>query len=129
MKKAKNMRVVLVTCGSAGEAERIARAVVKKRLAACVNRLQAPVRSVYWWKGRVQRSTEHLLLIKTQARLLRELRSEVLRLHAYELPEFIALPIVGGAPRYLDWMAHTLRATANRDAARKRSARRHSRPG
>jgi periplasmic divalent cation tolerance protein len=130
VKKVRDLRIVLVTCGSADEAERIAHAVVEKRLAACVNRLEAPVRSVYWWKGKVEASEEHLLLIKTEERLLGELHAEVQRLHIYELPEFIALPIVGGAQRYLDWMARSLRLVVKPSPAstRKQSAKRRLRP-
>src|SRR5258708_6952209 len=101
--------VVLVTCGSRREAARIARAVVTGRLAACVNILGAPVDSVYRWKGKLEASREVLLIIKSSRGQLNGLRHEVERLHSYEVPEFIVLPIVAGAPRYLAWLAHALR--------------------
>jgi periplasmic divalent cation tolerance protein len=98
--------IVLVTCGSAAEARKIAQAVVKDRLAACVNILTAPVESVYRWKGKVEKSRERLLIIKTSKARLQSLAKEVLRLHSYETPEFIALPVCTGSSKYLAWMAH-----------------------
>jgi periplasmic divalent cation tolerance protein len=97
--------VVLVTCGSAAEARRIARAVVEARLAACVNILPGAVNSIYRWKGKVESAREQLLLIKTSRKRLAKLQAAVERLHSYELPEFIALPIVAGSRAYLEWMA------------------------
>jgi periplasmic divalent cation tolerance protein len=96
--------VVLVTCGSRAEAQRIAREIVSRRLAACANLLETPVQSVYRWKGRVEKAREFLLLIKTSARRLPALESEVRRLHSYDVPEFIALPIIAGSPAYLAWL-------------------------
>jgi periplasmic divalent cation tolerance protein len=96
--------VVLVTCGSAAEAKRIARAVVVDRLAACVNILPGAVTSIYRWKGKVETARERLLLIKTSRKRLRKLQVAVERLHSYEVPEFIALPIAAGSRKYLGWM-------------------------
>jgi periplasmic divalent cation tolerance protein len=100
--------VVLVTCGSRREAARIARRVVERRLAACVNVVETPVHSVYRWKGNVERAREFLLLMKTSRRRLSALRAEVERLHSYDVPEFIALPIVSGSPAYLRWLADSV---------------------
>ena len=97
--------VVLVTCRSRVEAERIARRIVSRRLAACANLLETPVQSLYRWKGKVERAREFLLLIKTAARHLPALQAEVERLHSYDVPEFVALPIVAGSPVYLRWLA------------------------
>jgi periplasmic divalent cation tolerance protein len=96
--------VVLVTCGSLAEAKRIARAVVKARLAACVNILPGALTSIYRWKGKVESARERLLLIKTSRKRLAKLQAEVERLHSYEVPEFIALPVVAGSRRYLAWL-------------------------
>jgi uncharacterized protein involved in tolerance to divalent cations len=96
--------VVLVTCGSATEARRIARAVVDQRLAACVNILPGAVTSIYRWKGKVETARERLLLVKTSRKRLAKLQAAVERLHSYEVPEFIALPIVAGSRAYLAWM-------------------------
>ena len=101
--------VVLVTCASAAEARRIARALVEQRLAACVNVLGAPVRSTYRWKGRVETAAERLLIIKSSRRRFGALRREIERLHSYDVPEFIALPIAAGSPAYLSWLAESLR--------------------
>jgi periplasmic divalent cation tolerance protein len=97
-------RVVLVTCGTLLEARRIARVVVTKRLAACINIVLSPVESVYRWKNKVEKAREVLLLIKTTANLLAGLEREVKRLHSYENPEFIALPITAGSREYLSWL-------------------------
>ena len=101
--------VVLVTCGSRREAGRIARSVVARKLAACVNILEAPVRSVYRWKGKIEQGREFLLVMKSSRRRLAALQAEVERLHSYDVPEFIALPIVGGSARYLAWLGDCLR--------------------
>jgi periplasmic divalent cation tolerance protein len=102
--------VALVTCGSRREAGRIARSVVERKLAACVNVLEAPVRSVYRWKGKIEQGREFLLLIKSSHNRLTALQAEIERLHSYDVPEFIALPIVAGSQRYLTWLGHSLRA-------------------
>jgi periplasmic divalent cation tolerance protein len=103
--RAEKYVVVLVTCGSRAEARRIARNVVARRLAACANLLESPVQSVYRWKGKVEEAREFLLLIKTSERRLAPLRAEVEKLHSYDVPEFIALPIAAGSPKYLKWLA------------------------
>ncbi len=95
--------VVLVTVASAEEGQRIAEALVGERLAACVN-VVGPIRSIYAWKGAVQRDEERLLIIKTRAALFDELESRVRALHSYETPEVIALPISAGSQPYLDWL-------------------------
>src|SRR5579864_247155 len=97
--------VALVTCGSRAEARRIAREIVSRRLAACANLLETPVQSVYRWKGKVEKAREFLLLIKTSSARLAALEAEVKRLHSYEVPEFIALPISTCSPEYLAWLA------------------------
>ncbi len=104
-KEAGNYVVVLVTCGSRAEAQRIAREIVSRRLAACANLLETPVQSIYRWKGKVEKAREFLLVIKTAARRLPALEAEVKRLHSYDVPEFIALPILAGSPAYLRWLA------------------------
>jgi periplasmic divalent cation tolerance protein len=96
---------VLVTCGSLSEARRLSRAVVEKRLAACVNISSAPVESIYRWKGKVEIAREYLLLVKTTSGRLKALEKEVLRLHSYDTPEFIALPIAAGSATYLRWLS------------------------
>jgi periplasmic divalent cation tolerance protein len=104
MKPSENYRLVLVTCANPIQAKLIARSVVEKRLAGCVNILRSPIESHYRWNGKVEKARELLLLIKTTARKLGGLEREVKRLHSYEVPEFIALPIVAGSKAYLDWL-------------------------
>jgi periplasmic divalent cation tolerance protein len=105
-------RVVLVTFGSIAEARTIARNVVEKKLAACAN-IVPSVESIYRWKGKVERAREVLVLIKTTANRLPELQREVKRLHSYEVPEFIVLPIIAGSTKYLDWLQQST-ARANK---------------
>jgi periplasmic divalent cation tolerance protein len=95
--------VVYVTTGSPAEGDRIARALVDERLAACVNRI-APVQSVYRWQGNVEQSEEQLLIIKTQRRLFAALEKRVRELHSYSVPEIVALPIIDGSQDYLQWL-------------------------
>ena len=104
MKRGGRNRVVLVMCGTLTEGRRIARRVVSKRLAACVNIILNPAESFYTWKGKLEKAREYLLVMKTTARCLSELEKEVKRLHSYDLPEFIALPIAAGSNGYLSWL-------------------------
>lgn len=104
MKAGKQFRVVLVTCGTLTEARRIARQVVSMRRAACVNIILSPVESFYTWKGNVQKAREYLLVIKTTMRRLAALEKELKRLHSYDVPEILALPIAAGSSDYLSWV-------------------------
>jgi periplasmic divalent cation tolerance protein len=103
-----NKYLVLVTCASAAQAKGIARAVVEQRLAACVNILPGVVTSIYRWKGKVESARERLLLIKTSRKRLAKLQATVERLHSYDVPEFIALPIAAGSRSYLAWISECL---------------------
>jgi periplasmic divalent cation tolerance protein len=103
LRNAGRYRIVLVTCASITEARRIGRSVVEKKLAACAN-IMARVESIYRWKGKVERAREVLVVIKTTAKRLRQLESEVKRLHSYEVPEFVVLPIAAGSQEYLKWI-------------------------
>jgi periplasmic divalent cation tolerance protein len=95
--------VVLNTCGSGEEAERLARSLVDRRLAACVTVI-SPARSFYRWKGAVADSVEWLLVIKTSRPLFAQLRTALESMHSFELPEIIALPVTEGSADYLSWM-------------------------
>jgi periplasmic divalent cation tolerance protein len=99
--------VVLNTCGSEAEAERLARLLVDQRLAACVS-IAPQIRSFYRWNGAVERSEEWLLLIKSSRPLFERLRAALEAAHSYEVPEVIALPVVDGAASYLDWLQASL---------------------
>lgn len=102
--------LVVTTCGSAGEARRIARALVEQKLAACVNIQQLPVQSIYRWKGRVESAKEYLLLVKTSRKRFAVLERAIRGLHSYKVPEIIALPIVAGSSKYLAWISDSVRA-------------------
>ena len=100
-------RVVLVTCASIAEARRIGRAVVEKKLAACAN-IVTGIESIFRWKRKVERAREVLVIMKTSGTQLRELEREVNRLHSYDVPEFIVLPIVAGSKEYLQWISDSV---------------------
>lgn len=95
--------VVLSTVGSDEDAERIARQLVERELAACVNVVPRVV-SIYRWRGRVERDEERLLLIKTRAERFEALRAAIVELHPYEVPEVVCLPIEAGHDPYLAWL-------------------------
>jgi periplasmic divalent cation tolerance protein len=99
--------VVLSSCASPEEAGQIAHALVEKRLAACVNVLPG-VRSIYRWQGAVEDEAEILLVIKSSRGLFNQLRIELERMHSYEVPEVIAIPVVECSERYLAWMDREL---------------------
>ena len=101
--------IVLVTCGSPKEARKIARALVEQRLAACVSEIGVPVASTYRWKGKVETAKEFLLLIKTSKKRFAAMRDSVRKLHSYEVPEILALPIAAGSRDYLDWIAASVK--------------------
>ena len=97
------LALVLTTAGSEEEAKTLARALVEEGLAACVNVVPG-VTSIYRWKGQVTVGAEHLLVIKTRNELFPRVKELVRRLHSYELPELIQLPLSGGEESYLAWL-------------------------
>jgi len=99
--------VVLTTCESADEASQIARVLIEKKIAACVN-IMPGVKSVYRWKENIEEASEILLIIKSRRDLFDAIRTEIARIHTYELPELIALPIVDGSETYLAWLDREL---------------------
>jgi periplasmic divalent cation tolerance protein len=100
-------RLVLTTCGSLEEARSIARALVERQLAACVN-IVPQIESIYRWKDEVETSMEWLLLIKTTADVVGRLHEALTELHSYELPECIEISIEGGSAAYLDWIGQSV---------------------
>jgi len=98
-----NYIVVLVTAKDTEEAHDIADALIDQRLAACVN-IAAEVDSHYRWQGKVESAQESLLIVKSRQALLPEIIKAVRKIHSYETPEIIALPIIGGNEEYLKWM-------------------------
>jgi periplasmic divalent cation tolerance protein len=103
--------VIFSTCPSAEEAEKVARGLVEKRLAACVTLIPG-ARSIYRWKGTVEEAGEYVLIIKSRRDLFARLMEELAAIHSYEVPEILALPVVEGAPAYIDWIDKELKDTA-----------------
>ncbi len=100
-------KIVITTTGSREEAEKIAHALVERRLAACAN-IVGPIHSIYRWQGKVESADEHLLIIKTTAALFNAVSQAIRELHSYELPECIQLPIEGGSAEYLRWIEESV---------------------
>ena len=98
---------VMTTVESRNQAEKIARHVLDRRLAGCVQILQCA--SMYHWQGKVEQSDEFLCIMKTSAGLFEELQEEITAVHPYEVPEILATPIAAGNPEYLDWLNGELR--------------------
>lgn len=95
--------VILITTGSVEEAQNIARLLLNKRTVACVN-IVPKVDSLFWWEGEIDSTQESLLIAKTKAPLLTEIIELVKSIHSYEVPEVIALPVIGGSTDYLNWI-------------------------
>jgi len=95
--------VIFITTGTDGEARRVAEVLLEQRKAACVN-IVPTVTSLFWWKDRIESDQESLLIVKSKASLLDEIVSLVKGIHSYDVPEVIALPIIGGNPDYLNWI-------------------------
>jgi periplasmic divalent cation tolerance protein len=100
-------RIVLVTAGSEEEAKKIARALVERRLAACVN-IIPQVLSIYRWQGKLAEDREWILLVKTTAAAFDRVRQAIAELHSYDLPECICLTIEDGSANYLQWIAESV---------------------
>lgn len=96
-------RIVLTTLADEQETEKFAAALIERRLAACVN-IVGPIRSIYRWKGKVEREKEFLLIIKTTSEQASRLEAAFKELHPYELPERIELSVEGGSETYLSWV-------------------------
>jgi periplasmic divalent cation tolerance protein len=103
-----NARIILSTAGSREEAERLASALVERRLAACVN-VVGPMASTYRWQGKIENANEFLLLIKTSAARFPEVAAAIKELHSYELPECIELAVTAGSDAYLTWIAQSVK--------------------
>jgi len=94
---------IFITTGSPEEAHKIAEVLLKQRKAACVN-IVPRVSSLFWWQDKIESAEENLLIVKTKAPLLNEIIRLVIENHSYEVPEVVALPIVGGNRDYLEWI-------------------------
>ncbi|MFA4888246.1 MAG: divalent-cation tolerance protein CutA [Candidatus Omnitrophota bacterium] len=100
--------VVFVTCANREEARKIARALLEKKLAACVN-IVGNIASFFWWEKKIDSAAETLLILKSNKACLSKIIKLVKSLHSYEVPEIIALPIIGGDKKYLNWIDASLR--------------------
>ncbi len=101
-------RIVLTTAGTKEEAQKIARGLVERQLAACVN-MVPQVESVYRWEGEIEQALEWLLIIKTTAAAFVRVRETIKELHTYELPECVCLAVDDGSAEYLEWIGDSVR--------------------
>ena len=101
--------VLLSTCATREEAEKLARLLLDARLAACVNVIPG-VRSYYRWKGAIESADECLLVVKSSRDLIGSIGAVLEKEHSYEVPELLALPVVEGAANYLNWLLANLRS-------------------
>lgn len=108
MKKAAQFSIVLVTAPDKKVAQALARAALAERLAACAS-LAPGLESHYWWRGKIERSAEVLIIFKTTRRRLAALEKLILQKHPYDTPEIVALPLQAGTERYLDWLSGSVR--------------------
>ena len=95
--------VVLTTASSLSEARRITSALLDQKFAACVS-IMGLTESHYVWKGKKEKIREHLLIIKTRKNLFPKLEKAIRKIHSYECPEILALPVSAGSEKYLDWI-------------------------
>lgn len=99
---------VITTTEKKEDAERIAKALVEKRLAGCVQ-IMGPITSTYWWKENIEKVDEWLCLIKSGKDLFEELEKSIKEIHPYETPEIIAMPIIAGSKDYMKWLSNELK--------------------
>jgi periplasmic divalent cation tolerance protein len=102
-----NKKLVLSTAGSKEEAQKIARILVERLLAACVNIVA--VESIYRWEGEVETAQEWLLVIKTTDEAFDRVRAAIKELHSYEVPECISLSVEDGSAEYLQWVSDSVK--------------------
>ena len=108
MKREKEFVVVLVTAPNKSTARKLACAALQAKLIACAN-LLPEVESHYWWKEKIERGKEVLILLKTTSSQLNRLEKLIVSLHPYDTPEFLVISISGGNRRYLGWLTNSLR--------------------
>ncbi|MEE9611121.1 MAG: divalent-cation tolerance protein CutA [Desulfatiglandales bacterium] len=100
---------VLTTTDKKEDADKIAKVVVEKRLAACAQVI-GPITSTYWWNEKIERAEEWLCFLKSRNDLYEELERTIAGVHPYEVPEILAVPIVAGIQSYLEWLDKELRS-------------------
>ena len=96
--------LVLTTVPDKKSGQKIAQVLVGERLAACVT-VSGASESSYWWKDKISQAQEYILFIKTRGKLYTQVEEKILRVHPYEVPEIIALPLIQGYKKYLDWIS------------------------
>jgi len=101
---------IFTTTEKKDDAEKIAKTLVEKRLAGCIQ-IVGPIVSTYWWKGNVETTKEWLCFIKSKKALYKKLEKAIKEIHPYETPEIIAMPIVSGSRDYLEWLSNELKKT------------------
>ena len=114
--------VILVTASSPEECRNIAQHLVESKLAACVN-ITPRIESVYRWEGKIVHDNEYQIFIKTRRDLFAEVKAAIARLHSYQNPEIICLPVIEGSPDYLRWIDESVKQAGvleEDDAARDR---------
>jgi len=94
---------VFTTTESKEDAEKISREVLGKRLAACTQ-IIGPIKSIYWWKEKIEEAEEWLCIMKSLNDLYEQLEKVIKEIHPYEVPEILALPVVAGNQGYLEWL-------------------------
>lgn len=104
---AENPIIVIITTSTKNEAHKIVNNLLKNKLIACGN-IIGPIYSYYWWKDEIEQSEEFLILAKSKQSLYNKLEKRVLKLHSYEIPEILVLPVVEGSKAYLDWIINSV---------------------
>jgi len=103
--------MILITCSCKKEAQAISDVLLKKRLAACAS-IAGRVESRFWWNGHIDKAGEVMLICKTTKKHFKAVEKEVKRLHTYDVPEIIALPIIAGSREYLEWIDSSVKREA-----------------
>jgi periplasmic divalent cation tolerance protein len=109
MRLAQQPVLIFITAGTQKEAERIADALLTRKKAACVNILTG-IKSLFWWQGKIDSAGEVLLAVKSESQFLDAIVKLVKKLHSYDVPEIIAVPIIGGNEEYLEWINDSLKS-------------------
>ncbi len=99
--------IILTTVSSKKEAELIGSKLIDKELAACVN-IIPNIKSIYRWEGKINKDSEYLLIIKTVKRAEEDVFENIRKLHSYNTPEIISIPITGGEKSYLNWLSKSV---------------------
>ncbi|MDP2928798.1 MAG: divalent-cation tolerance protein CutA [Candidatus Omnitrophota bacterium] len=102
-----NFIIIMVMCASRKEALDVSERLLAKRLVACAN-IMPGVKSKFWWKGKLDSAAEILVTMKTVKTNFKKIETEIRRVHSYEIPEIIAVPITAGSRDYLDWISGTV---------------------